>query len=155
MTKISTDDYRVIADNVPIVSVDLLVCHRGGLLLGKRTNEPAAGEWFVPGGTVLKGESLTEAVGRVSREEISVDVVVDEQLGTYEHFYDAAATPGVDSKQYLATAFVVTPRSGDIVADDQHEQLKVFSPPFPTFHDYVERYVRDFRAAGYRFGDER
>jgi colanic acid biosynthesis protein WcaH len=151
MVNISTDDYRVIADNVPIVSVDLLVNHRGGLLLGKRTNEPAAGEWFVPGGTVLKGESLTEAVGRVSREELGVDVSIDERLGTYEHFYDAASTLGVDSKQYLATAFVVTPRSADIVADDQHEQLKVFNPPFPTFHDYVERYIRDFRAAGYRF----
>jgi colanic acid biosynthesis protein WcaH len=155
MAEISTDDYRVIVDNVPIVSVDLFVCHQGGLLLGKRTNEPAAGEWFIPGGTVLKGESLIEAVHRVSNEELGVDVVVDDRLGTYEHFYDAAATPSVDSKQYLATVFVVTPRSAEFVADDQHETLQVFDPPFPPLHNYVERYIREFRAAGYRFEGER
>lgn len=149
---ISPDDYEIIARNVPITSVDLLVHHDGGLVVGRRQNEPAKGSWFVPGGTVLKGETLREAIHRVAQSELGVDVVIDERLGSYEHFYDAAETDGIDSKQYLATAFVVTPRNSALEPDDQHDQLRVVSPPFPKLHDYVQRYIRDLRAAGYRYG---
>ena len=148
---IPEDDYRVIAENVPIVSVDLLVHHQSGIVLGKRQNEPAKDEWFVPGGTVLKDESRMQAVHRVAKEELGLDVVVDEVLGTYEHFYDEAATSGVNSKQYLATAYIVTPHSGLLEPDNQHESLRVFTEPFPELHDYVGRYIRDLRAKGYRY----
>lgn len=148
---IPPEKYRIIARNVPIVSVDLLVHHNGGLVLGKRLNEPAKGEWFVPGGTVLKGETLVDAVHRVAKAELGSDVIIDDRLGTYEHFYDGAATEGVNSKQYLATAFIVTPRSTALEPDRQHDSLEVFDAPFPELHDYVERYIRDLRAAGFRY----
>jgi len=148
---ISTADYQTIARHVPIVSVDLLIHHRGGLVLGERRKEPAKGEWFVPGGTVLKGETRREAVHRVARTELGTDVLVDELLGTYEHVYDAAETPGVDSKEYLATAYVVTLTGGDLSPDAQHNALEVFEAPFPTLHDYVKRYIRDLRARGYQY----
>jgi colanic acid biosynthesis protein WcaH len=147
---ISPEEYRTIARNVPIVSVDLLVHHDGGLVLGKRQNEPAKDEWFVPGGTVLKGETLIDAVHRVAQEELGSDVVVDGRLGTYEHFYDAAATEGVESKQYLATAFILTPRKATLEPDEQHDSLQVFDAPFPELHNYVERYIHDLRVEGYR-----
>jgi len=35
--------WRVIVENVPLVSVDLVVEHDGGILLGERENEPAKG----------------------------------------------------------------------------------------------------------------
>jgi colanic acid biosynthesis protein WcaH len=149
---IPPDEYRVIARNVPIVSVDLLVHHDGGLVLGERRNEPAKGKWFVPGGTVMKGETLVQAVHRVARQELGTDVLVDRRLGTYEHFYDAAETPGVESKQYLATAFVVTPRSEELEPDDQHGSLEVFTEPFDgEIHDYVRRYIQELRALGYEY----
>jgi colanic acid biosynthesis protein WcaH len=100
---------------------------------------------------VLKGETLVDAVHRVAQEELGSGVVVDERLGTFEHFYDTAATEGVDSKQYLATAFIVTPRTNTLESDDQHDSLRVFDAPFTKLHNYVERYIRDLRAAGYRY----
>jgi len=148
---IPPEEYRTIAQNVPIVSIDLLVHHKGGIVLGKRQNEPAKDEWFVPGGTVLKGETLIDAVHRVAQEELGSDVVVDGCLGTYEHFYDAAAIEGVESKQYLATPFIVTPRMAPLEPDEQHDSLRVFDAPFPELHNYVERYIRDLRAEGYRY----
>lgn len=148
---IPSDEYRVIVKNVPIVSVDLLVHHKGGLVLGKRRNEPVKGEWFIPGGTVLKGERLTQAVHRVANQEINADITIDRQLGIYEHLYTSADQSGVDSKHYLATAFVVTPVENELHPDDQHESLQVFSEPFPDFHDYVNRYIRDLQALGYEY----
>jgi colanic acid biosynthesis protein WcaH len=60
--------------SVPLVSVDLVVRHDGGAVLGRRQNEPAKGEWFVPGGRVHKDERLTDAVHRVARTELGSDV---------------------------------------------------------------------------------
>lgn len=148
---IPTEEYETIVRHVPIVSVDLLVHHNGGLVLGKRRNAPAKNKWFVPGGTVLKGETRQQAVHRVAKEELSSDVTIDDKLGTYDHFYDTAEVDGSNSKQYLATAYVVTPIQSEISSDDQHTDLKVFDSPFPDFHNYIERYIHDLRKSGYQY----
>ena len=87
---IPDDAWRTIVRYMPIPSVDLLVVTDGGLLLGKRENEPARGEWFVPGGTVVKNERLTDAVHRVADEELGTDITIEKRLGTHEHFYNTA-----------------------------------------------------------------
>ena len=43
--RIPEDEWKIIVQKMPIVSVDLIVMHNGGVLLGKRCNEPAKGEW--------------------------------------------------------------------------------------------------------------
>jgi colanic acid biosynthesis protein WcaH len=136
-------EWQAIVENVPLVSVDLVVEHDGGILLGKRENEPAKGEWFVPGGTVLKNESRTEAVYRVAKKELGESVVIDECLGTYEHFYDTSEIEGVDSKHYVATAYRChLEHDGlDFSGDDQHSAIDVFHTPFNDLHPYVERYL--------------
>jgi len=138
---IPDEQWRTIVANVPIVSVDLLVRHGDGVVLGRRTNEPAKGYWFVPGGRVLKGESRREAVHRVADEELGVGVEIVESLGAFEHAYETADVDCVDSKQYLANGYVVDVLDGDIDPDDQHDEFRVFrSPPDPC-HEYVRRYV--------------
>ncbi|WP_411964455.1 GDP-mannose mannosyl hydrolase [Haloferax sp. YSMS24] len=138
---IPDDEWETIVRNVPLVSVDLVVRHEGGVVLGLRENEPAAGEWFVPGGTVMKNETLTDAVHRVAREELGSDVTIEKRLGTFEHFYDTSEIEGVDSKHYLATAFVVTLDADELAPDSQHSELQVFEPPYDDVHPYVERYL--------------
>jgi colanic acid biosynthesis protein WcaH len=136
-------EWRAIVENVPLVSVDLVIEHDGGVLLGKREIEPAKGEWFVPGGTVLKNEVRTEAVHRVAEEELGESVFIDDCLGTYEHFYDTSEIEGVDSKHYVATAYrcQLEHDDPDLSGDDQHSMLEVFHPPLNDLHPYVERYL--------------
>jgi len=148
---IPPSEYKTIVKHVPVVSVDLLVHHGGGIILGKRENEPAKGEWFVPGGSVLKGETRRQAVYRVAREELGVDVTIEHNLGVYDHFYEEAASDGINSKQYLATAYIVTPISEEFEPDDQHTELRTFDAPFPDLHDYVQRYVNELRKLGYEY----
>ena len=142
---IPPSEWQAIVENVPLVSVDLVVEYDGGILLGKRENEPAKGEWFVPGGTVLKNEARTEAVHRVAKEELGESVVIDECLGTYEHFYDTSEIEDVDSKHYVATAYRchLEHDEPDFSGDDQHSAIDVFHPPFNDLHPYVERYLDD------------
>ena len=113
---ISDEDWRTIVANVPIVSVDLVVRREGGVLLGRRTNEPAKGAWFVPGGRVRKGETRREAVHRVASEELGSDVEIVESLGAFEHQYETADVDNVDSKHYLANGYVVDVVDGGSVA---------------------------------------
>lgn len=148
---IPPDEYETIVRHVPIASVDLLVHCEGGLLLGRRRNKPAKGEWFVPGGSVLKGETRRQAVNRVAEEELGSDVFIDDELGVYDHVYPCTEVGDTESKQYLATAYVVTPIEDTVKPDNQHSEFDVFGSPFPDLHRYVERYVRDLRSEGYRY----
>jgi colanic acid biosynthesis protein WcaH len=140
---VPSSEWRVIVKHVPLVSVDLVVEHDGGVVLGRRENEPLKGEWFVPGGTVLKNEARTEAAHRVAQEELGATVVIEDCLGTYEHFYDTSDVEGVDSKHYVATGYRchLEQDDRDLVSDDQHSVLEVVRPPFDKLHPYVEQYL--------------
>lgn len=71
----------------PSVTVDVVVLTIVdgvlGLLLHRRQEEPFAGEWALPGGFVLEGESLEAAAARVLREKAGLAQVWVEQLYTF------------------------------------------------------------------------
>jgi len=138
---IPEEEWATIVRNVPIVSVDLLVRTPDGVLLTERTNRPAKGEWFVPGGRVHKGERLVEAVGRVAREELGVEVEIEERLGAYEHLYDDADVDGAGGKHYLANGFLVRTDATEFDLDDQHGAVLVFETPPDDLHPYVRGYL--------------
>ena len=142
-----------IVSHVPIVSVDLVVHTPDGVVLGKRANEPAKGEWFVPGGRIHKNERLIDAANRIAAEELGVETVQTlEMLGAYEHIYD---TGGVDggSKHYLANGFVVETDTtvGEMSLDEQHTNVRGFeSGAFPAdLHEYAAAYLRDAESVAY------
>lgn len=70
------------------VSVDAVVFgydqeHGISLLLIKRRYEPFQKMWALPGGLVLNGESIDDAVNRELKEEAGIDVNYLEQLYTF------------------------------------------------------------------------
>jgi len=164
---IPEEDWTTVVESVPIVSVDLVVTvengggdtaggggasgdadehheddgERAGVVLARRTNEPAAGEWFVPGGRVRKGERLEGAIDRIAATELGVEVTVEEYLGVFEHFYETADV-GDDGKHHVAHGYHVTTTETPRLADDQHEAMAVFTDPPADCHEYVEAYLR-------------
>lgn len=138
---ISEEDWKTIVANVPIVSVDLLVRYDEGLLFGKRTNEPAKGYWFLPGGRVHKGETRREAVHRVADEELGLSVDIVESLGGFEHIYDTSDIGGVEMKHYLANGYVVDVVDGQPRTDNQHEDIHVFQSAPKPLHENVRAYL--------------
>ena len=55
MAFLSESTFQTIIGATPLVSIDLIVKNaKGEVLLGYRTNRPAQGYWFVPGGRVQK-----------------------------------------------------------------------------------------------------
>ena len=81
--------FKTIVASTPLVSIDLTVKNlQYEILLGKRTNRPAKGYWFVPGGRVLKDESLEKAILRLTNAELNVASSHANFKGVYQHFYD-------------------------------------------------------------------
>lgn len=107
----------MVVENMPILCVDMIVTMGKTVLLVKRDNEPLKGEWWVPGGRVLKGETLTDAVHRKMKEEVGLEVDIHEFVGLYEGFFDKSAH-GVPTHT-VSAVFVVRPISTDVELDNQ------------------------------------
>jgi len=117
----------------PTPTVDIIIgVDGGGIVLIMRRNEPVG--WAIPGGFVDYGESLEDAAVREAREETSLDVTLDGQLGTY-------SSPDRDPRQHtISTVFMArgagTPRAGDDAAE-----IGVFTEetlPQPLMFDHRE-----------------
>ncbi len=83
-------EFLKIVENTPLVSIDLIVRNdRDEVLLGKRNNAPAMGYWFVPGGRIMKSESLSQAFERIVFTELggSFDIGSSRLIGVFEHHY--------------------------------------------------------------------
>lgn len=133
--------------NTPLVSIDLIV--RDGqrrILVGMRRNEPAKGTWFVPGGSIRKEETLSQALARISEGELGVSLTPDDVrfAGVYEHFYDTnfAEVDGV-STHYVVLAYVVQRTFGtDDLPAGQHSDWGWLShPAMPDVHPNTLAYL--------------
>ncbi len=121
--KIPFPEFKSIYTSVPRLCVEVvLYTKKEGVLLIKRTIAPAIGFWHVPGGTVLKGETLQQAVKRVAKEELGVDVIVKEFVGIIEY-------SSYDKNHYsqdISLAFLVDTKKRDFKLDGHADQYDFF-----------------------------
>lgn len=94
-------EFLAIYRRVPRLCVEVVMLEPGpGVLLKLRDIPPNVGAWHIPGGTVLFGEPVAEAVKRVARDELGLEVEVGELLGYIE--YPSHCENGLDSPVGLA-----------------------------------------------------
>ncbi|OGH88833.1 MAG: hypothetical protein A3J93_01155 [Candidatus Magasanikbacteria bacterium RIFOXYC2_FULL_42_28] len=72
MKPIKKNLYDKILRLMPIVCVDLLIKRGKKILLVKRKNNPAKGEWWLPGGRIFKTETIERAARRKARGEVGL-----------------------------------------------------------------------------------
>ncbi len=129
--------FLTVVRSAPLVSVDLIVRdHEDRVLLGLRTNQPARGWWFVPGGVIQKGETVRQALTRVFTRELGQepDLEPDGKLaqdrvrfqGVYEHFYDDnfASTPGVPTHYVVLAHEIRIADTDGVHPDHQHDGFR-------------------------------
>ncbi|WP_406828069.1 GDP-mannose mannosyl hydrolase [Microbulbifer sp. ARAS458-1] len=107
--KLPREIFKTVVSSTPLVSIDLVVRNDlGEILLGERLNRPAQGCWFVPGGRIVKNESLADAFLRLTEEELGVAVPVEqaEFIGPFEHFYSDSVFGAAESEG-VSTHYVV------------------------------------------------
>lgn len=69
---IDTNTYELVKNAIPIVCVDLLLVNEGKVLLLKRKNPPSRGQWWYPGGRILKDETIFSSAKRKGIEELGI-----------------------------------------------------------------------------------
>lgn len=130
-------DFLDVLRLTPLVAIDLIVKDSAGrVLIGHRRNRPARGTWFVPGGRILKDETLDAAFARIVDAELGVEKLqrsVARFEGVFEHHYNDnfAAEPDV-STHYIVLAYSLpvisltgTPRIGRL---EQHSEYLWLTP---------------------------
>lgn len=141
---IDEETYAKFKQVMPIPCVDLVIwrhSHEDGrpeILLCLRTNEPAKGFWWTPGGRLFKGETLEQAARRKAQEELGMEIELGPQLGTLDDIFEEAHTP--------CTIFAARPKGDEIRLDSQHSKWRWSQWPDPELHPYVlERLARFWR----------
>lgn len=107
---LTKDVFSTVIESTPLVSIDLVIKNKQGLyLFGYRTNKPAKGYWFTPGGRILKNEKVDEAFFRLVKDEIGLALQINQAtfLGIYDHFYSDCVFGDDISTHYVVIAYQI------------------------------------------------
>ncbi len=119
------------AQRTPLLTVDIIIEHKGGIVLIERKNPPHG--WALPGGFVDYGESLEQAAIREAREETSLDIQLIEQMHTY-------SDPQRDPRHHTVSTVFIASGHGQARADDDAKRVAICSDadlPQPLCFDHA------------------
>jgi ADP-ribose pyrophosphatase YjhB (NUDIX family) len=114
----------------------------GGIVLLKRSIEPAAGKWVFPGGFVDRGETVAAAAVRETMEEVNLKVGLTGILDVYSY-------PG---SPVVVIVYAAEVTGGELFACDECEEVETFPPEnlpwsdlaFESTRAALRDYVRRF-----------
>lgn len=82
---LTKEKFKYIYSRVPRLCVEIVINTPKGILLTLRDIEPCKNLWHIPGGTVYCRETIKDAIGRVAREELSIEVNIVRLAGYAEY----------------------------------------------------------------------
>jgi colanic acid biosynthesis protein WcaH len=115
--------FSTVLESTPLVSIDLIIKNENNkYLLGKRINRPAKGYWFVPGGRILKNETLKAAFERLTQAEIGKCYSIEcaRLIGPYDHIYTDSVLGDQISTHYVAIAYEFEVEKLETLPINQH-----------------------------------
>ena len=128
---IPLEEYKNIVNQMPIVCIDAIIINqKNQYLLVRRKNEPLKGEYWVPGGRLLKNETLHDAVKRKVQQELNIKSHVIMPVGVYEDFFDKDPFNTKTGLHTVSIVFLMIAEGDDIVLDDQSDEWGWF-PELP------------------------
>ena len=125
------EQFLEVITNTPLVSIDLIVRNpSGAILMGRRINEPAKDNWFVPGGRIFKNEDLKDAFRRICQEELGIELAITKAqlFGAFTHKYEVNVfgKPGI-STHYVVLAYDLNIVDQPLDMNAQHSAIRWIS----------------------------
>lgn len=77
----SPSDYALVHKNAVLAAHDVFIKYQGGILLLKRANAPACGEWWCVGGRIARGVSVETSLQKAAKRECNLTLCDIEYLG--------------------------------------------------------------------------
>jgi colanic acid biosynthesis protein WcaH len=152
-SRVSDDIFRPIVRWAPLVSLDLIIKDPAGrVLVGLRTNQPAKGWYFVPGGVIRKNETIEDAFTRILQVETGFRAALDAArlLGVFQHFYptNRFEDPGYGTHYVVLAYELPLPCGLEVITDAQHTGFKWMSGAelisAADVHENTRAYLRQF-----------
>lgn len=108
--------------DVRALTADAVIVLDREVVLLERDHPPFERSWVLPGGLVEPDETAREACIRETKEEVGLDVTIDEFVGLYDD-------PDRDERGNASVAYRCTPR-GDQTPKPREEaaQVETFDP---------------------------
>lgn len=126
---IPDEKYKEIIALMPIVCIDVAIEFNNKILLIRRKNEPAAGQWWLPGGRLHKNETLENCALRKAIEETGLYC----KLGPMIH-YSSTIFETVHSVNFVYLLFA---NSDKVKLDDTSVDYKWVSQDEGNYHPYI------------------
>ena len=138
--------FTTVIKSAPLVSIDLIIQNNEGkVLLGYRNNRPAKGFWFVPGGRILKDESMASAFKRLTLNELGAEFSISQAhfIGPFEHFYTDNVTEEDFSTHYVVLGYRLNLDESQLqLPHDQHSQYTWMTVDELLAHPNVHKHSR-------------
>jgi mutator protein MutT len=106
----------------PIIGVGGIIFREDQVLLIKRGMEPSLGQWSIPGGVVLVGETLEEAVRREIFEETHLEVQVLTLVKVLERIF--RDSDGRVAYHYVLVDFLCHCLAGELRSDSDAQDAR-------------------------------
>lgn len=106
----------------PVVGVGAIILRGEKILLEKRGNEPAKGQWTIPGGVVELGESLVEAVVRETLEETGLNATEPQLVDVVDQVH--LDKEGKIAYHYVIIDYLVQVNSTEPAASSDADELR-------------------------------
>ena len=127
--------YSQIEKSIPIVSSEALIIFDGALLLLKRNNAPAKGEWWFPGGRIRKGESAEDALRREVKEETGLELDECRLINVYSRVFP--------ERHDITIAYFCRSKSSNVVLNDEHSEYAFFKQLPSNLHPCMQKVITD------------
>ncbi len=141
--------FKTVVESTPLVSIDLCLVSEGQLMMRLRHNEPLKGQWFTPGGRLLKNERWQDGLARIAKAELGLTVTSDafQLMGMWDHFYENSAFNESVSTHYVNLPHVCYLESyPELSLDAQHESVRWLDIPSLIDDTGHQPYMRAYAA---------
>ena len=150
------EDFATVVRSTPLVSSTLLSrTVAASFCLAKRTNRPAQGYWFVPGGRVQKDETTEAAFVRLTMAELGLRLPITSGkfYGVWQHFYDDNFSGTDFTTHYVVLGFRFRVAEEELLLpDEQHDDYRWLTPDALLASDNVHANSRAYFLAEKRAG---
>lgn len=120
--KLPFAEFKIIYSRVPRLCIDLAIKSDEGIVLIKRDIKPWQGMWHTPGGTLLMGEKIKDAIKRIAFHETGLKVKVIRHLGVVEF----VGTKKGAYSHGVSLYYLVEPQKGTLRGSEQGEDVRYF-----------------------------
>jgi colanic acid biosynthesis protein WcaH len=135
----------------PLVAIDVVVRNsEDKVLLVLRRHEPAKNYYFVPGGRILKNETLRSAFRRILKEEIGYEseLEVARLIGAFDHIYpnNRFEQSGYGTHYVVVAYELLFNEAVKITLDASHSDYRWVGEEMlekmPNVHPFVKAYFK-------------